>query len=153
MILTICKYLQVTGSDEENYPLTRTVQRDMWLHQHPLNCSDPSIKFLVADWERLPGFGIGAQIESMSGLLAIAINRKRVLVTNYYNRADHDGCKGVLCNFFIAELNSVQDCQLHSVSIYVSCLCLKIKNSLPGFMIFLFLHKIFTHLDVKTLSH
>ncbi|ONI04990.1 hypothetical protein PRUPE_6G350700 [Prunus persica] len=83
----------ITGSDEENYPLTRKVQRDIWMHQHPLNCRDPSVKFLVADWERLPGFGIGAQIAGMCGLLAIAINEKRVLVTNYYNRADHDGCK------------------------------------------------------------
>lgn len=84
----------ITGSDEENYPLTRKVQRDLWLHQHPLNCSDPNVRFLVADWERLPGFGIGAQLFGMFGLLAIAINEKRVLVTNYYNRADHDGCKG-----------------------------------------------------------
>lgn len=85
---------QITGSDEENYPLTRKVQRDLWLHQHPANCNDPTIKFLLADWERLPGFGIGAQLAGMCGLLAIAINEKRVLVTNYYNRADHDGCKG-----------------------------------------------------------
>ncbi|KAL0551948.1 hypothetical protein IC582_011041 [Cucumis melo] len=84
----------VSGSDEENYPLTRKVQRDLWIHQHPLNCSDSNIRFLVADWERLPGFGIGAQIAGMCGLLAIAINEKRVLVTNYYNRADHDGCQG-----------------------------------------------------------
>ncbi|GAB4855346.1 hypothetical protein Ancab_023967 [Ancistrocladus abbreviatus] len=84
----------IVGSDEENYPLTRKVQRDIWLHQHPQNCRDPQLKFLVADWERLPGFGIGAQIAGMCGLLAIAITEKRVLVTNYYNRADHDGCKG-----------------------------------------------------------
>ncbi|KAL8051487.1 hypothetical protein ABFX02_06G150700 [Erythranthe guttata] len=84
----------ITGSDEENYPLTRKVQRDLWLHQHPTNCSDPSVKFLLADWERLPGFGIGAQIAGMCGLLAIAINEKRVLVTGYFNRADHDACKG-----------------------------------------------------------
>ncbi|KAH6802950.1 hypothetical protein C2S51_034396 [Perilla frutescens var. frutescens] len=84
----------ITGSDEENYPLTRKVQRDLWLHQHPVNCNDPTVKFLVTDWERLPGFGIGAQLAGMCGLLAIAINEKRVLVTNYYNRADHDGCKG-----------------------------------------------------------
>ncbi|CAO2837001.1 unnamed protein product [Amaranthus hypochondriacus] len=84
----------ITGSDEENYPLTRKVQRDIWLHQHPLNCHDPRVKFLVADWERLPGFGIGAQIAGMCGLLALAITEKRVLVTNYYNRADHNGCKG-----------------------------------------------------------
>ncbi|KAK6232921.1 hypothetical protein SCA6_002994 [Theobroma cacao] len=84
----------IVGSDEENYPLTRKVQRDIWIHQHPVNCRDPTVKFLVADWETLPGFGIGAQFAGMCGLLAIAINEKRVLVTNYYNRADHDGCKG-----------------------------------------------------------
>ncbi|PIN07961.1 hypothetical protein CDL12_19465 [Handroanthus impetiginosus] len=84
----------ITGSDAENYPLTRKVQRDLWLHQHPADCNGPNVKFLVADWERLPGFGIGAQIAGMCGLLAIAINENRVLVTNYYNRADHDGCKG-----------------------------------------------------------
>ncbi|XP_042018068.1 uncharacterized protein LOC121765861 [Salvia splendens] len=84
----------IMGSDEENYPLTRKVQRDLWLHQHPVDCNDPSVKFLVADWERLPGFGIGAQLAGMCGLLAIAINEKRVLVTDYYNRADHAGCKG-----------------------------------------------------------
>lgn len=84
----------IKGSDEENYPFTRKVQRDIWLHQHPLNCRDPEIKFLVADWERLPGFGIGAQIAGMCGILALAIAEKRVLITNYYNRADHDGCKG-----------------------------------------------------------
>jgi hypothetical protein len=52
------------------------------------------VKFLLADWERLPGFGIGAQIAGMCGLLSIAINEGRVLVTDFYNRADHDGCKG-----------------------------------------------------------
>ena len=62
------------------------MQRDIWIHQHPPNCSDPSLRFLVADWERLPGFGIGAQLAGMAGLLAIAIKEKRILVTNYYNR-------------------------------------------------------------------
>lgn len=84
----------VAGSEDENYPLTRKVQSDIWTHQHPIHCSDPNVKFLIADWEKLPGFGIGAQITGMCGLLAIAINEKRVLVTNYYNRADHKGCKG-----------------------------------------------------------
>ncbi|XP_010102213.2 uncharacterized protein LOC21407233 [Morus notabilis] len=106
----------ITGSDEENYPLTRKVQRDIWLHQHPLNCKDHSVRFLVADWEREPGFGIGAQLAGMAGLLAIAINEKRVLVTNYYNRADHDGCKGSSrsswsCYFFP---ETSQECRDHA---------------------------------------
>ncbi|XP_031277999.1 uncharacterized protein LOC116136433 [Pistacia vera] len=84
----------ITGSDEDNYPLTRKVQRDLWVYQHPSNCSDPGVRFLVADWERSAVYGIGAQIAAMVGLFATAINEKRVLVTNYYNRADHDGCKG-----------------------------------------------------------
>ncbi|KAK6915330.1 hypothetical protein RJ641_020447 [Dillenia turbinata] len=84
----------IMGPDEENFPLTRKVQHDIWLHQHPPNCRDDNVRFLVADWERLPGFGIGAQLAGMCGLLRIAINEKRVLVTNYYNRADHDGCEG-----------------------------------------------------------
>ncbi|XP_058183304.1 uncharacterized protein LOC131301144 [Rhododendron vialii] len=84
----------ITGSDEENYPFTRKVQRDIWIHQYPPNCNDHNVKFLVADWDRAQRFGMGAQIAGMCGLLAIAINEKRVLVTNYYNRADHDGCRG-----------------------------------------------------------
>ncbi|XP_058183280.1 uncharacterized protein LOC131301129 [Rhododendron vialii] len=84
----------IMGSDEENYPFTRKVQRDIWIHQHLLNCDDPNVKFLVADWETLPRLGIGAQIVAMCGVLAIAINENRVLVTNYFNRADHDGCRG-----------------------------------------------------------
>nr|CAB3448292.1 unnamed protein product [Digitaria exilis] len=58
------------------------------------------------DWERLPGFGIGAQLAGMAGLLAIAIKERRILVTNYYNRADHNGCNGASrsswsCYFFV----------------------------------------------------
>ncbi|WOL12928.1 hypothetical protein Cni_G21697 [Canna indica] len=84
----------VLGSDEDNYPLTRLVQKDIWIRQHPQNCNDPNLKFLLADWERLPGFGIGAQLAGMAGLMAIAINENRILVTDYYNRADHGGCQG-----------------------------------------------------------
>ncbi|KAJ6761598.1 ALPHA- 16 -FUCOSYLTRANSFERASE [Salix koriyanagi] len=106
----------ITGSDEENYPVTRKVQRDIWLHQHPENCRDPNVRFLVAEWERLPGFGIGAQLVGMCGLLSIAISEKRVLVTGYYNRADHDGCKGSYrsswsCYFFP---ETSQECRDHA---------------------------------------
>lgn len=83
--------------------MTRKVQRDIWLHQHPSNCRVPSTRFLVADWERIPGFGIGAQFAGMCGLLAIALNENRILVTNYYNRADHDGCKGTFYKKLVRE--------------------------------------------------
>ncbi|TVU11619.1 hypothetical protein EJB05_45214, partial [Eragrostis curvula] len=109
----------IVGSDEENYPLTRRVQRDIWIHQHPPDCSDPSLRFLVADWERLPGFGIGAQTAGMMGLLAIAMKEKRILVTRYYNRTDHDGCKGDSrsswsCYFFP---ETTPDCQKQALEL------------------------------------
>ncbi|KAF9606908.1 hypothetical protein IFM89_029507 [Coptis chinensis] len=47
----------IVGSDEDNFPLTRKVQQDLWVNQHPLNCHDANVRFLVADWEKLPGFG------------------------------------------------------------------------------------------------
>jgi hypothetical protein len=92
--------------------MTRRVQRDLWLHQHPRNCHEPQLRFLLTDWERNPGFGIGAQIAGMAGMLALAVNEKRILVTNYSNRADHEGCVGTFyhlrwairyqdCTFFV----------------------------------------------------
>ncbi|KAK9137805.1 hypothetical protein Sjap_008399 [Stephania japonica] len=83
----------IVGSDEDNFPLTRRVQKDIWVHQHPSNCNAAHIRFLIVDWETIPGFGIGAQIAGMCGLLAIAMKEQRVLITNYYNRADHAGCR------------------------------------------------------------
>ncbi|KAF6174789.1 hypothetical protein GIB67_031313 [Kingdonia uniflora] len=67
----------IVRSDEDNFPLTRKVQRDLWIHQHPSNCSDPRVRFLIADWETLPGFGLGAQLAGMCGVLAIAVNEHR----------------------------------------------------------------------------
>ncbi|KAJ7565257.1 hypothetical protein O6H91_02G054000 [Diphasiastrum complanatum] len=84
----------VEGAVEDNLPMTRRVQRDIWLHQHPQNCSDPRIKFLFAKWDQRPNLGLGALIISMSGILANALEDKRVLVTDYFTRADHHGCKG-----------------------------------------------------------
>lgn len=71
------------------------------------------MRFLIADWEREPGLGIGAQIAGMAGLFAIALNEKRVLVTGYYNRADHDGCHGMKSlnyNFCLIIMNLVLFC-------------------------------------------
>ncbi|GJY67966.1 hypothetical protein Tco_0470948, partial [Tanacetum coccineum] len=65
--------LQIKGLDEENYLLTMEVQRDIWVHQHPMNCQDPCVTFLVTNWERIPGFGMAAQFARICGLLAIAI--------------------------------------------------------------------------------
>ncbi|KAK9140344.1 hypothetical protein Scep_010025 [Stephania cephalantha] len=95
----------IVGSDDDNFPLTRKVQKDIWVHQHPSNCNAAHVRFLIVDWEIIHGFGIGAQIAGMCGLLAIAMKEQRVLVTNYYNRADHAGCKGASrsrwsCYFF-----------------------------------------------------
>ncbi|KAJ7565116.1 hypothetical protein O6H91_02G048500 [Diphasiastrum complanatum] len=84
----------VEGAVEDNLPMTRRVQRDIWLHQHPQNCSDPRIKFLFTKWDQRPNLGLGALIISMSGILANALEDKRVLVTDYLTRADHDGCEG-----------------------------------------------------------
>lgn len=84
----------VEGGDEDNLPMTRHVQQDLWLQQHPSDCQDPHLRFLLTDWESNPGFGIGAQIAGMAGMFALAVNQKRILVTNYFNRADHEGCAG-----------------------------------------------------------
>jgi hypothetical protein len=96
--------IQVEGADEDNLPLTRRVQLELWQHQHPKNCKDSSLRFLLADWETDTGFGLGAQIASMAGLLAIAVNEQRILITNYFNRAAHDECLGIL--FAVALIGS-----------------------------------------------
>eukprot|EP00249_Psilotum_nudum_P005420 c18861_g1_i1 orf=471-2273(-) len=107
----------IEGADEDNLPMTRRVQHDIWLHQHPQNCEDPSLKFLLTDWEIDPGFGMGAQFAAMAGMLAIAINEQRVLVTDYFNRANHEGCVGTThshwsCYFSI---ETSQACRDHSL--------------------------------------
>jgi hypothetical protein len=85
----------VEGGDGDNYPLTRRVQRDLWIHQHPPNCSDPSLRFLWVTWENRPGFGLGSRIKFVLGLLAIAVRENRILVTDSFGRADHPACRGV----------------------------------------------------------
>ncbi|CAI7793914.1 unnamed protein product [Closterium sp. NIES-53] len=84
----------VVGADEENYPLTRRVQRDIWLHQHPENCSLPSVKFLYATFVPQSKYGIGAQLTNVAGALALAVASGRVLVLAKFPRAMHGGCEG-----------------------------------------------------------
>ncbi|XP_024542144.1 uncharacterized protein LOC9647225 isoform X1 [Selaginella moellendorffii] len=85
----------IQGGDEDNLPLTRRAQRDIWLNQHPRNCS--SAKFLLADWESQKtrsSIGVGAELVAMTGLLAVALREGRVLVTKDYHGANHSGCTG-----------------------------------------------------------
>jgi hypothetical protein len=84
----------VEGGDADNFPLTRRVQRDLWLHQHPANCSDPGLRFLWVTWENGPGFGLGARIKCMLAFFAIAVREGRILVSDSFGRADHAGCPG-----------------------------------------------------------
>lgn len=84
----------VKGGDADNFPLTRRVQQDLWLHQHPKNCSDPQLRFLWSVWENGSGFGLGARIKTMLAFLAIAVRENRILVSDSFGRADHAGCAG-----------------------------------------------------------
>ncbi|CAI7785212.1 unnamed protein product [Closterium sp. NIES-54] len=178
----------VTGADEDNLPLTRRVQHDLWLHQHPRDCTyfdegeeaweeeadggaraegekrvgqgggeeeepegsaegkegkeselesgkasaaagrrrlggqdtsgaaskgseglkeespgregRPAEKkprrFLLVDGRQIyrQYLGIGAQISWLTGALAEAVKENRIMVITYYERADHEGCKG-----------------------------------------------------------
>ncbi|CAI5485998.1 unnamed protein product [Closterium sp. Naga37s-1] len=92
----MCRY-QVSGADEDNLPMTRRAQRDVWVHQHPRNCSHPSVKFLVVDvLRKVRGsfLGVGAQVNWLAGVLGTAVMEGRVLVVRHYHRAAHDGCHG-----------------------------------------------------------
>lgn len=86
--------MQVEGGDEDNMPMTRRVQRDIWLHQHPRNCSHESVRFLLTDWVSSRRFGLGAQLVHAGGLLSIAMRDNRVLVLEKLDRANHGGCQG-----------------------------------------------------------
>ncbi|CAI5481154.1 unnamed protein product [Closterium sp. Yama58-4] len=137
----------VAGADEDNLPLTRRVQHDLWLHQHPRDCTyfdegeeawagmrrlmrrrrlggedgsggEGSVggegvkekspgregqpaerklrRFLLVDGRQIyrQYMGIGAQINWLTGALAEAVKENRIMVITYYERADHEGCKG-----------------------------------------------------------
>lgn len=96
------------GSDSDNLILTRRVQRDIWLHQHPRNCSHPSVRFLVADVHSPRGawFGVGAELNMMAGILSRAIKEGRVLVIRWYERANHDLCRGMQHSLVLSAWNS-----------------------------------------------
>ncbi|CAI7773181.1 unnamed protein product [Closterium sp. NIES-54] len=110
----------VSGADEDNLPMTRRAQRDVWVHQHPRDCSHPSVKFLVVDvLRRVRGsfLGVGAQVNWLAGVLGTAVVEGRVLVIRQYHRAAHHGCHGVhrgrwSC-YFVPETSS--ECRQHAL--------------------------------------
>lgn len=85
----------VRGADADNIPLTRQVQQDMWLHQHPLDCNAPDVRFLVVEWPYTATHGLGSQVHLLTGGLALALKTGRVFVIdNTFERAMHEGCTG-----------------------------------------------------------
>lgn len=84
----------VDGADEDNLPMTRRAQRDIWMLQHPRDCNDPNLRFLAPHWSGYEHYGLGAQIHHMTGMFAIAMRERRVLVMQDFNRAGHAACKG-----------------------------------------------------------
>lgn len=84
----------IDGSDQDNLPFTRRVQRDVWLLQHPRNCSAHGVRFLLVDWQNRNRLGLGAEINRMAGMLGLAVTQRRVLVFGDFNRADHKACRG-----------------------------------------------------------
>eukprot|EP00850_Spirogloea_muscicola_P016738 SM000138S00045 [mRNA] locus=s138:276673:278849:+ [translate_table: standard] len=97
---------QIRGGDPDNLPLTRRAQTDLWIQQHPANCSDPSVKFAIIGWVRNKNHGIGSQLHIVSGMLSEVLKSGRVAVlSNTWARAMHDGCQGgykgrLECYFF-----------------------------------------------------
>eukprot|EP00850_Spirogloea_muscicola_P000364 SM000001S04766 [mRNA] locus=s1:2067475:2069984:- [translate_table: standard] len=85
----------ICGSDADNLPLTRRSQTDIWLQQHPPNCSAPSVKFGIVEWVGNAGHGSGSQLHIMSGAISEFLRSKRVVVlVNNWERAQHPGCPG-----------------------------------------------------------
>ncbi|EFJ16118.1 hypothetical protein SELMODRAFT_422156 [Selaginella moellendorffii] len=70
---------KISGGNDDNLPLTRLVQHDLWLHQ-----------------QRFDNFPIGAgsQIAYLSSILSLAVSEGRVFVTLPYHGANHQGCTG-----------------------------------------------------------
>ena len=86
----------VRGGDEDNLPLTRTAQADIWRHQHPVNCNETGVRFLRIAWSDAFVHGLGSQLHIMTGALSMAMTHGRILVVApaSFTRANHDGCKG-----------------------------------------------------------
>ena len=86
----------VHGGDEDNLPLTRTAQADIWRHQHPVNCNKTGVRFMYIPWANPKRHGLGSQFHLMTAAMSVALAHGRILVVApaSYTRADHDGCGG-----------------------------------------------------------
>ncbi|CAI5492415.1 unnamed protein product [Closterium sp. Naga37s-1] len=83
----------VRGSDADNLPLTRVVQRDLWEHQlFPGSCDGKRV--LVVPWPDKTHHGVGSQIHVMSTFLSLALIHNRTLVPapGSYDRAFTETC-------------------------------------------------------------
>ena len=83
----------VRGGDEDNLPLTRIAQADIWRHQHPVDCTKRGLKFLWAPWVSVK-HGLGSQFHIMTAILSQAMTHGRILVVDpaSFVRASHKGC-------------------------------------------------------------
>ncbi|CAI5946113.1 unnamed protein product [Closterium sp. NIES-65] len=84
---------QVRGSDADNLPLTRVVQRDLWEHQL-FHGSCDGRRLLVVPWPTKTHHGVGSQIHVMSTFLSLALIHNRTLVPapGSYDRAFTETC-------------------------------------------------------------
>eukprot|EP00270_Netrium_digitus_P007200 TRINITY_DN2097_c0_g1_i1.p1 TRINITY_DN2097_c0_g1~~TRINITY_DN2097_c0_g1_i1.p1 ORF type:complete len:571 (+),score=115.59 TRINITY_DN2097_c0_g1_i1:46-1713(+) len=97
----------VLGADEDNLPMTRMAQTDIWKHQFPVDCSQPRHKFLVIPWVNSRNHGLGSQLHLMAVGLGVALTHNRILVPKLatFSRANHSRCTGnsnssLNCYFF-----------------------------------------------------
>eukprot|EP00850_Spirogloea_muscicola_P004963 SM000022S07177 [mRNA] locus=s22:287365:290115:- [translate_table: standard] len=85
----------IVGGDDDNLLLTRQVQRDLWVQQHPVDCFAPSVRMALLAWPSADGHGIGSQIHMISGVMSAVVKSGRVLVlTPTFERARHAECEG-----------------------------------------------------------
>eukprot|EP00271_Cylindrocystis_brebissonii_P018007 TRINITY_DN4922_c0_g2_i3.p1 TRINITY_DN4922_c0_g2~~TRINITY_DN4922_c0_g2_i3.p1 ORF type:complete len:628 (-),score=73.73 TRINITY_DN4922_c0_g2_i3:35-1918(-) len=85
----------VEGADADNLAGTRYMQSAIWRHQFPPDCSDPSLKFVVAPWPGRQFHGLCSLIHVMVQMLADAMATGRILVPiDSFDRAETEECKG-----------------------------------------------------------
>eukprot|EP00850_Spirogloea_muscicola_P000353 SM000001S04755 [mRNA] locus=s1:2056785:2059406:+ [translate_table: standard] len=85
----------IRGGHLENLKLTHRAQADIWIHQHPANCSAPDVRFAVIEWRPVHGHGLGSQLHIVTGVLNEVLKSGRVAVfANQWQRALHRHCRG-----------------------------------------------------------